>query len=102
MKADVTILDTNLEVEYDYKITASGSPESWSAYGGDPAVAAEFEIEVLGIAFPKQTADAPELELPTWLKDMLTAHLYERDDINKIVQRADQERDTCHPDDERL
>lgn len=99
MKVDVTILDTNLEVEYDYKITASGSPESWSAYGGDPAEAAEFEIEVLGIAFPKQAADAPELELPTWLKDILTTHLYNRDDVNEIVQRADQERGSHDLDD---
>jgi hypothetical protein len=102
MKATVTILDTNLEVEYDFEITAHGCPERGPSYssGGEPAEPAEFELEVLGIEFPKQHADV-HLELPEWLKDMLTSHLYERDDINEIVQRADSE---CgyDPDDERI
>ncbi len=92
MKATVTLFDAvNLEVEYDFKITAHGCPESWSSYGGDPAEPAEFDIEILGIEFPKQHADV-HLDLPEWLKDILTAHLLERDDINEIVQEADYER----------
>lgn len=101
MKAMVSILENNLEVEYDLKITASGSPESWSSYGGDLAEPAEFEIEVLGIEFPGQHADV-FLVLPEWLRDLLTTHLLERDDINEIAQRADQERGSYDPDDERI
>lgn len=91
MIATVTILETNFEVEYDYDITASGCGESWSAYGGDPAEPAEFDLTILGIAAPNQAADVT-LELPIWLSDLILNHLYERDDINEIVQKADQER----------
>jgi hypothetical protein len=98
MKAAVTILDTNLEVEYDFKITAHGCPERGPSYssGGEPAEPAEFELEVLGI----ETVAGMDLELPKWLKDLLTEHLYEREDINEIVQRADSEQ--YDPDDERI
>jgi hypothetical protein len=92
MKASVTILEVNMEVEYDFNITTHGSQESWSSYGGDPAEPAEFDIKILGLEFPKQHADV-RLEIPEWLKDMLTTHLLERDDINAIVQQADQESD---------
>ena len=102
MKATVTLLDSvNLEVEYDFKITAHGCGESWSVYGGDPAEAAEFDIEILGIEFPKQHADV-HLDMPDWLRDLLTTHLLERDDINAIVQQADYERGSFDPDDERI
>jgi hypothetical protein len=97
MKATVTILETNFDVEYDFDITASGCGESWSAYGGDPAEPAEFDLTILSIAVPNQHADVT-LELPTWLHDLIANHLYERDDINEIVQRADQERGMDDPD----
>lgn len=96
MKATVNILESNFEVEYDFNITAHGSPESWTAYGGDPAEPAEFDIEILGITFPKQDAD---LDLPNWLKDLLATHLLERDDINEIVQKADQEHSSDYQED---
>ena len=101
MRATVTILETNFEVEWTFKITASGSPETGPSYysGGEPATGAEFELEVLSLHLPKQDA---ELELPKWLNDLIATDLYERDDINDIVQQADYERGSYDPDDERL
>jgi hypothetical protein len=100
MKADILICGNDLEVEYDFTITASGAPESWSAYGGDPAEPAEFDIEVLSVSFPKQAADVT-LEIPAWLNDLIVTHLCEREDICTIVQQADQERGNYDPDDDR-
>lgn len=100
MKATVTILETNFEVEYDFDITTHGSLESWSHYGGDPAEPAEFDLTILGISVPNQAADVT-LELPPWLSDLILNHLYERDDINAIVHYADQESD-YDPYDDRI
>ena len=93
MKASVEIAGQEMIVEYEFKITCHGSTESGPSYdsGGEPAEAAEFEITVYGIDFPKRDADVPEPELPDWLKDVLATHLSERDDINDIVQQADME-----------
>lgn len=90
MKAAVTILEQNMEVEYDFHITAHGSSGAGPSFGGpgEPPEPAEFDIEILGLSFPKQAADV-ELEVPQWLKDMLQTYLYEREDINEIVQMAD-------------
>ena len=97
-KASVEIAGFELIVEYVFTITCHGSPEAGPSYssGGEPAEAAEFEIEVLGLSFPKQAADLPALEMPPWLRDLLNTHLYERDDINDVVQRADYEREDYH------
>lgn len=103
MEAVVEIAGQELIVEYVFKITSHGCPATGPSYasGGEPAEPAEFEIEVLGARFPKQHADVPAPELPEWLKDVLTTHLSERDDINDIVQRADYERGSEDPDWER-
>lgn len=103
MEASVDIAGEELIVEYVFKITSHGCPATGPSYssGGEPAEGAEFEIEVLGARFPKQHADVPDPELPGWLKDVLTTHLMERDDINEIVQRADYEGDGGDPDYER-
>ena len=98
MKALISILENNFEVEYDFEITASGSPECWTSYGGDPAEPAEFVIEVIEIRHANNP-DADPLEIPTWLKDVIQTHLETRDDINTIVQTADQERGLYDPDD---
>ena len=91
MEASVDIAGQELIVEYDFTITSHGYPGSGPSFNspGQPPEPAEFEIEVLGARFPKQHADVPDLELPRWLKDALTTHLSERDDINDIVQAAD-------------
>jgi len=101
MEANVEIAGHDLIVEYEFKITAHGSPESGPSYasGGEPAEPAEFEIEVLGLRFSKHLV---ELEIPEWLNAILNTHLAERDDINEIVQRADYERGAYDPDDERM
>lgn len=93
MKTIVTILETNFEVEWDFDITAhgNGGVAPSLSYPGDPPEPAEFDISILGIAVPNQHADVT-LELPTWLSDLIATSLYERDDINEIVQRADQDR----------
>lgn len=103
MEATAEIAGHELIVEYVFKITAHWCPQTGPTYssGGEPAEPAEFEIEVLGLRFPKQHADVPELAMPEWLKDILTTHLSERDDINDIIQRADYERDSGDPDWER-
>lgn len=91
MEACVEIAGQELLVEYVFKITSHGYPATGPTFssGGEPAGGAEFEIEVLGLRFPKQHADVPNPEMPEWLKDVLTTHLSERDDINDIVQDAD-------------
>jgi hypothetical protein len=101
MEAEIEIVGLTMIVEYVFKITSHAYPATGPSYasGGEPGGPAEFEIEVLGIAFPKQHADV-ELELPTWLKDTITTHLYDREDINEIIQRADYE-DQGDPDWER-
>jgi hypothetical protein len=86
----ITILETSFDVEYDFDITASGSPASWSAYGGDPAEPAEWEVDILSLALSSKPDEM--LEIPKWLDALIADHLYERPDINEIVQRADQER----------
>lgn len=103
MEAEVEIAGHDLIVEYVFSITAHGCPATGPSYssGGEPAEAAEFELTVLGLRFPKQHADVPALEIPAWLKDILTTHLAERDDINEIVQRDDYERGSDDPDWER-
>lgn len=94
MKATVTILEANFEVEWDYDITAHGSGGCAPSlsYPGDPPEPCEFDITILGIEGQKKHGDEP-LELPAWLSDLIATHLYERDDINVIVQTADQEGD---------
>lgn len=94
MQTAITILETNFLVEWDYNITAHGNNGCAPSlsYPGDPPEPCEFDIEVLGIEVPNQNADAAALELPTWLNDLIASHLYERDDINAIVQQADQDR----------
>ena len=96
MNAIVTILETNFDVEYVYDITAHGSSGTAPSltYPGDPEEPAEFDIEVLGITLSAKP-DA-ELECPVWLKDLLTEHLYERADINDVVQQADRDRASDH------
>lgn len=103
MKSDVAIFDNTLEVEFDFKITAHGSLGCGPSlsYPGDPPEAAEFDIEIIELRFPKQHSDV-HLDIPQWLNDLLVAHLYERDDVNEIVQQADQDPyDGYDPDYER-
>ena len=97
MKATVTILDQDFEVEYEFKITAHGYPETGPTYysGGEPAEGPEFELEILGLRFPKQAADLPDLEIPKWLDALLVTHLSERDDVYDIICRADEDRAFC-------
>ena len=106
MKTTVEILGTEMEVEYLIEITAHGSPESGPSYasGGEPAEAAEWDIEILGIDWPKRSklSDVPVPEMPDWLRDLLATHLAERDDINAVAQQIDHERGSYDPDDERI
>lgn len=91
MEASVDICGQELIVGYEFKITSrgySGCGPSFSS-PGEPPEPCEFEITVHGARFPKQHADMPNPELPEWLKDVLVTHLMDRDDINDIVQRAD-------------
>jgi hypothetical protein len=96
MKTSITILEHNCEIEYELKITASGCPSNgWD----EPGYSAEFDIEVLelvSLAHPENS-----LLLPLWLKDIITAHLMERDDINLIANQIDEERGNFDPYDER-
>lgn len=89
MKTTIEVAGHELTVEYDFKITAHGCPESGPSYysGGEPAEPAEFEIEVIDIRFPKQASDV-ELFMPEWLNQIINTHLSERDDINDIIQQA--------------
>lgn len=95
--ATVTILETNFDVEYEFDITTHGNGGTAPSmtYPGDPPEPAEFDIEVLSISLPSAVADVT-LEMPIWLKDLITAHLYERADVNDVVQQADQDRASDH------
>jgi hypothetical protein len=90
MKARVTILDVEFDVEYEIKITAHGSPETGPSYssGGEPAEPAEFDVEIIELRTPGQHADV-HFDLPQWLEDMLVTHLCERDDVNDAAQEMD-------------
>ena len=92
--AAVDIAGLEMLVEYDFDITLSGNSGAAASlsYAGDPPEPAEFNIDVLGLKFVNQAADVPDPEMPGWLKDVLTTHLSERDDVNDVVQSADQER----------
>ncbi len=98
-EAVVKIAGVEMLVDYEFDITSSGCSAHMGSlsYEGHPAEPAEFEITVYGIAFPKQASDFGPLEMPPWLKDLLTTHLSEREDINDIVQQADMRRD-CSDD----
>lgn len=100
MMASVTILEQNFDVEYDFDIITHGNNgvAPSLSYAGDPPEAAEFDLEVISITKPKEIEP---LEFPNWLKDLILNHLYERDDINQIVQEVDQDRGYDGPDDER-
>lgn len=93
-EASVTIADQELIVEYEFKITARGYPDTRPSLSdpGEPGAGAEFEITVLGARLRKLGGEV-EIEMPQWLKDVLTTHLSERDDINDIVQEADSDPD---------
>lgn len=77
----ITMLETNFEVEYDFKITAHGSGGTAPSleYPSDPPEPAEFDIEILSLAL----AGKPEreLDIPEWLRDMLIEELLQRDDV---------------------
>jgi hypothetical protein len=92
MKANIVILENNFEVEFDFEITASGSPEIGPSFssGGEPAEPAEFAIEILSLCLLK----SPELilEVSDWLKDLLVKHLEQNEDVNAAVQDADRDR----------
>jgi hypothetical protein len=92
MITTITILETNFDVEWVFDITAHGNAGTAPSlsYPGDPPEPCEFDITILSISTPKQATDAT-LELPTWLNDLIANHLYERDDINALVQEADQD-----------
>lgn len=87
MLSDIVLLETNFVVEWDYDITASGSSGTAPSlnYPGDPPEPCEYEIEVLTLY---REHEKKELEFPDWLKDLLTEHLYNRDDVNELVQQA--------------
>ena len=97
MKATVTILDQDFEVEYEFKITAHGCPATGPSYscGGEPAQGPEFEIEIIGMQFCQQAPASPDPEIPAWLDALLVTHLSERDDVYDIVCRADEDRAFC-------
>ena len=94
-EAVVEIVGVEMLVDYEYDITYRGCAAHMGSlsYEGHPAEAAEFEITVHGVRFPKQAADLPILDLPEWLKDLITTHLLERDDINDVVQKSAQDPD---------
>jgi len=91
MLSDIVLFETNFAVEWDYDITAHGNGGTAPSmnYPGDPPEACEYTIEVLALY---KEHDKKELEFPAWLKDLITEHLYQRDDINDLVQQADQDR----------
>ena len=100
MNTIVTILETNFNVDWTFDITAHGNGGCAPSlsYPGDPPEPAEFEIEILGIERASGPSATP-LDLPEWLKTEISEYLYNRNDINEIVQRADQERGSYDPDD---
>lgn len=80
MEATIELAGREMIVEYVFKITSYGCPQTGPSY--------TFELEILGLRFPKQHADVPELEMPEWLSGILNTYLAERDDVNEIIQRA--------------
>ena len=91
MLSDIVIFETNFAVEWEYNIIShgnGGSAPSWN-HPGDPPEPCEYDIEVIALY---KEHDKKELDFPAWLKDLVTEHLYNRDDINDLVQQADMDR----------
>lgn len=100
MQTAVEIAGNEMLVDFDIKITSRGCPASEPSYssGGEPAEPCEFDVEIIELRFPKQHADV-EIYLPKWLKDLLTTHLLERDDIYAVADEIAHE-DSRDPDEE--
>lgn len=100
MEATIEIAGREMIVEYDIKITAHGNNGTAPSlsYPGDPPEPCEFEVDVLGIDFPKRDADVLQPELPRWLADIIATHLSERDDIYQVADEIDRDRCETDPD----
>ena len=96
MEADIEIAGHDLTVEYEIKITSHSYPATGPSYysGGEPGGGPEFELTVLGLRVHE---GAPELEMPVWLRALITTHLAERDDIYDAVCQAEYEDDGPDP-----
>ena len=77
--AVISLLDQEILVDYKIRITFRGSPETGPSYssGGEPAEPAEFDIEVLGLRWPKKDADVSDPFMPEWLRDLIETHIAE-------------------------
>lgn len=77
---DITFLDGNYVVDFNYRITYKGDKGSGpdSYYGPEPPSPMEFDIEVYGISgYDLTTNDYEELELPKWLRNAIEFSLME-------------------------
>lgn len=81
MKAHIEILGQEFLVDFDFKMTSAGYPETGPSFSspGEPAEAPEFDITVIELDFAKRHADVPQPEMPEWLKDTITTYLLEDD-----------------------
>lgn len=87
-KVNITILETNFEVEFDFKITApsyGGSGPSFLS-PGEPPKPCEYEIEVLTLY---RAGYSEPLDLPAWLKEVLEEELQQNDAVYEIVAESE-------------
>ena len=91
----IQIAGADYIVEYAYKITAKATPARGPSYasGGEPADPMEYEVTVKSIVPDDGSNVFPTLEMPEWLKDALTLHLQESDEVYAEIEEDAAERD---------
>ena len=87
MHHHIYILHKELTVEFDYKITAPGAPESGPSYysGGEPAEPMEYEAFNIEL-FDNNT----KLEMPKWLEEIIEEEL---SNSESVYQNIDEDRE---------
>ncbi len=103
MHAMFQIAKADYLVEFSYRITATGRPARGPSYacGGEPADPMEYEVTVKTIVPDDGTNVFPTLEMPEWLKDALTLHLQESDEVYAAIEEDAAARSGPDPDDAR-
>jgi len=93
MEYHFELFGQELTINYEYKITNPGAPETGPSYssGGEPAEPMEYEIQSFELFNDKDE----KLEVPKWLNDIIETHLSESD---KVYEDIDEDSADCGND----
>ena len=94
MIAFATLFGADYIVEYDYKVTARGAPQTWE----HPAEPFEFDVTFLELRKDEGTKKETPVECPKWLRDEIEQWLYD-DTTGSVYEAIDEaERDRAEND----